>query len=72
MGADFMGGCIKEEGKDPGLFSYRMGYLITHYNYLIIWASRLQSEIALNTMEAENISLSQATRDVLPFVSLIK
>ena len=33
---------------------------------------RIQTEIALSITEAEYISLSQAMRDVLPFVSIMK
>ena len=38
----------------------------------VIWCSKLQTEIALSTTEAEYISLSQATRDVLPFMDFLK
>ena len=38
----------------------------------IVWASRLQTEIALSTTEAEYISLSVAMRELIPFVNLIQ
>ena len=38
----------------------------------IIWVSKLQTEIALSTTEAEYIALSQAMRDVIPFVGLVE
>ena len=41
-------------------------------NCPIEWASQIQTEISLSTEEAEYISLSQAMREVLPFVSLMK
>ena len=37
----------------------------------IIFASKMQSELALSTTEAEYIALSQAMRDVIPFMDLL-
>ena len=50
----------------------RTGYAISYANCLIILARRIQTEIALITVEAEYIDLSQAMRGILPFVSLMK
>ena len=49
-----------------------MGYMIMYKNCPIIWTGQIQTEIVLITMEAEYIMLNQATRDVLPFVIIIK
>jgi len=38
----------------------------------LTWVSRLQTEIALSTTEAEYIALSQAMRDILPARALLK
>jgi len=38
----------------------------------LTWASRLQSEIALSTTEAQYIALSTAMRDLLPTRALLK
>ena len=35
------------------------------------WCSKLQTEIALSTMEAEYIALSQAMRSVIPLIQLM-
>ena len=70
--ADFSGGWNQEEGKDPGLVLSRTGYIISYANCLIILVRRLQIEIALSTTEVEYIDLSEAMRNVLPFVSLMK
>ena len=72
VGADFSGGWNQEKGKYPGPFLSRTGYLITYANFPIIWAIRLQTEIALSTKEAEYIAHFQAMRGVLPFVSIMK
>ena len=36
-----------------------------------MWASKMQTEIALSTMQAEYVALSTAMRDLLPFKSLM-
>jgi hypothetical protein len=38
----------------------------------VIWASKLQTEIALSTTEAEYLAISTATRKVLPLMELIQ
>jgi hypothetical protein len=50
----------------------RSGFLITYASCLLLWAARLQTEIALSTTEAEYISLSNALREVIPLMELIK
>jgi len=37
-----------------------------------MWLSKLQTEIALSTTEAEYIALSQAMREVIPFMNLMQ
>ena len=48
------------------------GYVIMYANSPILWVSRLQTEIALSTAEAEYIALSQALCDVIPLITLLK
>ena len=48
------------------------GYAITYAECPVLWCSKLQIEIALSTTEAEYISLSQAMREILPFMALMK
>ena len=50
----------------------RTGYTIYYANCPVIWSSKLQTEIALSTTEAEYIALSQSLRDVLPLISLLR
>jgi hypothetical protein len=38
----------------------------------IIWVSKLQSEVALSTTEAEFIALSQAMRDLIPLLGILE
>jgi hypothetical protein len=49
----------------------RTGYLLLFNGCPLIWASRLQTEIALSTTEAEYIALSAALREVIPLIDLI-
>ena len=44
----------------------RTGYVLLFGGCPILWVSKLQTEIALSTMEAEYVALSQSMRDVLP------
>ena len=48
------------------------GYSIYYAGCLILWSSKLQTEIALSTTESEYIALSSAMRDVIPFMFLMK
>jgi hypothetical protein len=50
----------------------RTGYVITYCGCPIVWASKLQTEIALSTTEAEYIALSTALREVIPMMDLIQ
>jgi hypothetical protein len=46
--------------------------MVTYAACLLIWASRLQTEIALSTTEAEYISLSMALREVISLMDLCR
>ncbi|KAI2513007.1 hypothetical protein MHU86_1298 [Fragilaria crotonensis] len=50
----------------------RTGYVILYANCPVIWASKLQSEIALSTTESEYLAISAATREVLPLMELVQ
>eukprot|EP00804_Cyclotella_cryptica_P000828 CCRYP_001075-RA/>CCRYP_001075-RA protein AED:0.12 eAED:0.13 QI:0/0/0/1/0/0.25/4/0/1066 len=50
----------------------RTGYVILAFGCPVLWCSRLQTEIALSTIEAAYIALSTACKDLLPLVSLIR
>ncbi len=66
--ADFAGLWKHEHPDDPHCVRSRTGYLITLANCPVIWASKMQTEIALSTMEAEYIALSTACRDLFPLM----
>ena len=71
--ADFSGNWIKEEAEhDANTARSRSGYLITYLGCPIMWKSQLQTQIALSSCESEYISLSQATRKVIPVMELVQ
>ena len=49
----------------------RTGYIVTYTKCPVIWSSKLQTEIALSTTEAEYIALLQALREVIPLMNMI-
>lgn len=69
--ADFAGGYSTETSDDPVSVFSRTGYVIYYYGCPVTWVSKLQSEISLSTVEAEYIALSQAMRDIIPFLDRI-
>jgi hypothetical protein len=71
--ADFAGNWYKPTAaEDPSTAKSRTGYVVRYAGCPVIWASKLQTMIALSSCEAEYISLSQALRDTIPMMSLIK
>ncbi len=71
--ADFAGNYhISEAEQETDTARSRTGYVIKYAGCPLIWASRLQTEIALSTTESEYISLSTSLRDVIPLMNLIE
>ena len=68
MGADFAGSWDAGDSNNPENVMSRTGYIIQHTGCPVIWYSKLQTEIALSTMEAEYIALSQAMQEVIPLL----
>jgi hypothetical protein len=57
---------------DPSTAKSRSGWIIFHAGCPISWASKLQSQVALSTTEAEYIAMSQALRHVIPVMNLLQ
>jgi len=70
--ADFCGLWKSEDSCDPISVRSRTGYVILFCGAPLLWCSKLQSEIALSTVEAEYIALSQSMRDLLPTKQLLQ
>jgi hypothetical protein len=62
----------KTASSDPSRARSSMGYMITYAGCPMHWSSKMQTEIALSTTEAEYIALSQAMREVLPITWLME
>jgi Reverse transcriptase (RNA-dependent DNA polymerase) len=71
--ADFLGLWNKETAlDDPSTARSRTGYVITYAGCPVSWISRLQTEVAHSSTEAEYVALSQALRDAIPMMGLLK
>jgi hypothetical protein len=64
--ADFAGLWGSEHHQDSTCAKSRTGYILLVANCPVIWVSKLQTEIALSTLEAKYIALSQAMRNMIP------
>jgi hypothetical protein len=69
--ADFAGTWTISTSELPSSVKSRTSYVITFASCLVLWFSKLQSEVALSTTEAEYIALSQSTRDLIPMRGLL-
>ena len=70
--ADFAGGWHKADANNADSVMSRTGYVLMYAGCPLTWCSKLQTEVALSTTEAEYIALSQALRDVIPLIQLLK
>jgi hypothetical protein len=70
--ADFAGLWNRDNVQDPHCVRSRTGYVINLADCPVLWKSRLQTEIALSTMEAEYVALSTSCRDLFPIIDLTK
>lgn len=69
--ADFGGLFGVESPEDPSCAKSRTGYVIMLSNCPLVWASRLQSTIALSTQNAEYVALSQSLRELVSIRELL-
>ena len=69
--ADFAGLWGSEPPDSPMSVKSRSGWIIMVGGCTAIWASKLQTETALSTMQAEYVALSSSMRDLLPFKALM-
>jgi hypothetical protein len=71
--ADFCGNWDRKYAmEDPTTARSRSGYAIRYCGCPILWRSKLQTEVALSTTEAEYVALSQSLREVLPIMRLLE
>lgn len=71
--ADWAGNWNKETAEfDASTAKSRSGYVILLAGCPIIWASKLQTQVALSSCEAEYICLSQALRETIPLMRMVE
>ena len=70
--ADFAGMYGHEKPTDPSCVKSRTGFVITFADCPVFWQSKLQTETALSTMEAEIIALAHSCRELFPIIDLTK
>ena len=70
--ADFAGMYGYEKHDDPSCVKSRTGYVINVANCPVLWQSKLQTETALSTMEAEVVALSHCARELIPIMQMVK
>ena len=70
--ADFAGLYGHKEYDDPTCVKSRTGYVITFANCPILCQSKLQTETALSTMEAEIVALAHCCRELFPIMDMCK
>jgi hypothetical protein len=68
--ADFAGLWPREDKEDPMCIKSWTGFVICISDCPVIWSSKLQTDIATSTIEAEYNGLSLCMRDLLPFKNL--
>ena len=70
---DWAGNWNKDEAaNDEATEKSRSGYVVRFKNCVLLYASKLQTLCALSTCEAEYISLSEALRETIPVMELLK
>jgi len=69
---DFAGGWTQDDRLNPENVLSRSGFVIKYAGIPIFWRSKLQTEIALSTCEAEYIALSSAMREVILLIQLLE
>ena len=69
--ADFSGNLNQNFAEhDSSTTKSRSGWIIFYAAYLIVWALKLQTQVALSMMKVEYISLSMSLQDVIPIMQL--
>jgi hypothetical protein len=69
--ADFGGLFSVEDKQHPISVKSRTGYVIMYRHAPLLWVSKMQTQVALSTMEAEYIALSQSMRDLIPIREIL-
>jgi hypothetical protein len=70
--ADFVGNYNRINADvDPSTAKSRTGFIVTYAGCPIVWASKLQPEVALSSSESEYAALSASLREVIHLMQLV-
>ena len=69
--ADFAGGRVDGDQNNPESVLSQAGYFVSFAGYHIHWWRKIETEIALSTIEDGYIALLIAMRYILPFLNLM-
>ena len=69
---DFAGMYGHKDHTDPACAKSCTGFIITFAECPVFWQSKLQTETALSTMEAEIIALSACCRELFPIIDMVR
>jgi hypothetical protein len=70
--SDFAGKFSVEDSQDPVSVKSRTRCVILYRGTPLLWVSKLQTQIALSTMEGEYVALSQSMRDLIPIRQVLE
>jgi hypothetical protein len=70
--ADFAGLWTRDNKHDSHCVHSCTDYVICLANCPVIWKSKLQTEIALSTMEAKYVALISSCQDLFPLINITK
>ena len=70
--ADFAGMYGYEKPTDPACAKSCTGFVIVFAGMPVMWQSKLQTETALSTMEAEIIALAACMRELIPIMDMVQ
>ena len=70
--ADFTGMYGYERPTDPACAKSWSGFIIVFAGVPVMWQSKLQTETALSTMEAEIIALAACMRELIPIIDMVQ
>jgi hypothetical protein len=60
-----------ENSSDQSCVKSRNGFVITVANCPVLWQSKLQTETALSTMEAQVIALADSCQELCPNMDIV-
>jgi hypothetical protein len=61
-----------ERHDDPSCVKIWTGYVINDANYPVMWQSKLQTETAFSTMEAEIVAISHCAHELIPIMEMVE